>query len=55
MRILHDVTGGQTHYARQPDYVKALVRGLRKDLIIDRFPTAHALVRHLNTFDWPIR
>lgn len=55
VRILHDVTGGQPRYAKQPNYVKAIVRGLRKDLIIDRFPTAQALVRHLDMFDWPLK
>lgn len=52
VRILHDVVGGRSVYARQPQEIKAILRGLRKDLITDRFPTARALVHHLETFDW---
>ncbi len=55
VRILHDVTGGRARYAAQPQVVKDIVRGLRKDRIIERFPTAAAMVRYLNTFDWPVK
>jgi hypothetical protein len=52
IRILHDIVGGRRAYAAQPPEIKAILRGLRKDLIVERFPTARSLVRHLETFEW---
>lgn len=52
VRILFDITGGRERYARQPKAVKEIVRGLRRDLILQRFPTMHRLRRWLETFPW---
>jgi serine/threonine protein kinase len=48
--LLYDMTGGRRHYARQPHAVKAICRGLRRDLIKQAFPTAAHLRRHLESF-----
>lgn len=52
VRILYDATGGATAYRSQPDYIKAICRGLRNDLVRKRFPTASHLRRHLESFSW---
>jgi tRNA A-37 threonylcarbamoyl transferase component Bud32 len=53
VRILYDLVGGARHYPRQPIWIKDICRGLRRDLILRRFPTAAALRQHLETFRWP--
>lgn len=52
VHIFHQALGGQARYARQPPEVKAICRGLKKQLILQRFPTATALRRHLEGFEW---
>ncbi|MHC5028484.1 MAG: protein kinase domain-containing protein [Planctomycetota bacterium] len=52
IRVFYDSIGGQRRYARQSAEVKAICCGLRRDLIGRRFPTARALLEHLETFDW---
>ena len=52
VRMLLDIAGGKRRYAAMPSELKTIIRGLRKDLIIERFPTVIALRRHLETFDW---
>jgi len=48
--LLYDITGGRRHYARQPQAIKSICRGLRRDLIREAFPTAGRLRQHLETF-----
>jgi len=52
VRLFHEALGGKTRYATQPPEVKAICRGLKKSLILRRFPTATALRRHLENFAW---
>ncbi len=52
IRILRDLTGGAARYAAQPEEIKSICLGLRRDLILRRFPTMHRLRRHLETFTW---
>lgn len=52
VRLLYDVTGGARHYARQPPEVKRICAGLRKGLILERFPTMAKLARYLESFGW---
>ena len=49
VQLLYEMVGGQRHYARQPDEVKKICRGLRHGLIRESFPTAGHLRRHLET------
>lgn len=49
VRILYEITGGRKRYAAQPPAVKDIVRGLRRDLILRRFPTMPRLRRWLET------
>lgn len=52
VRLFHYALGGRARYARQPPEVKAICRGLKPTLVLKRFPTATALRRHLETFEW---
>ena len=52
IRVFYDTLGGRDHYANQPDAIRTIVAGLRRDLILKRFPTMTALRRHLETFLW---
>ena len=51
-RLLYDMVGGALHYAAQPREIKAICRGLRRSLILDRFRTSADLVDHLDRFEW---
>jgi len=53
VRVLYDAVGGPRYYAKQPNVVKQVCLGLRRDLIRKRFPTARHLRQHLETFEWP--
>ena len=52
VHLFHLTLGGRARYAGQPSEVKAVCLGLKRSLILRRFPTAAALRRHLETFDW---
>ena len=48
--LLYTMVGGRKSYARQPPAIKAICRGLRRGLILEAFPTASHLRRHLESF-----
>ena len=52
VRMLYDAVGGKRRYATQPNEIKSICRGLRRDLIARAFPTAHHLRTYLETFAW---
>jgi serine/threonine protein kinase len=52
VRLLYDLLDGARHYATFPAPVKAICRGLRHDLILERFPSARRLRTHLERFPW---
>lgn len=52
VRLLYDIVGGRDRYAGQPPEIKAVCCGLRRGLILRRFPTASHLRRHLESFAW---
>ena len=52
VQVFHLVVGGRRHYREQPPVVKAIIRGLKDSLILDRFDTAGAIQRHLEGLDW---
>ena len=51
-RLLYDAVGGRDRYANQPAEVKAICRGLRRDLLGRAFPTARHLREFLESFIW---
>lgn len=52
VRVFYDVVGGARRYPRHPPEIKAICRGLRRDLIRQRFPTVRHLREHLESFTW---
>lgn len=52
VHLFYHATGGRRRYRSQPDEVKAICKGLRRDLILERFPTATRLRKHLERFGW---
>jgi serine/threonine protein kinase len=53
LTLLRDMTGGRKKYAKQPEIVKALVKGGRRDLIYKTFPTARRVLKYLGSKDTP--
>lgn len=52
IRLFYDCLGGARHYARQPDYVKAICCGLKHGLILKKFPALSRLREHLLSMEW---
>lgn len=52
IHVFYGALGGRRCYAGQPPEVKAICLGLKRSLILRRFPTAAHLRRHLETFEW---
>ena len=55
VHMFHEMVGGAAHYAKQPDEVKEICRGLKRSLILSRFRTAGHLRQHLETIEWTSR
>lgn len=52
VHILYHAVGGKKWYTKQPEPIKEICKGLRRDLILRQFPTAKRLRRRLETFEW---
>lgn len=52
IQVFYTVTGGARHYARQPDQVKAICRGLKRSLIRQRFRNATRLREYIEQLSW---
>lgn len=52
IRIFYDAVGGRARYARQPQEVKDICRGLKRSLILRKFRNASELRLHLETQAW---
>jgi len=52
IHILHEAIGGQKHYAKQPQEIKALINGLKRTLILKKFKSAAQLRRYLEALQW---
>lgn len=50
--IFYEALGGRKHYAKQPEQVKYIVAGLKKKLILSRFPRASVLKSYLENMSW---
>lgn len=55
IRVFYDAIGGRKHYSRQPPEVKSICCGLKRSLIIGKFPTAGQLREHLELMQWHSR
>ncbi len=52
IRLFYDALGGARYYRRQPDEVKTICCGLKRTLILKKFPTVSHLRQHLETMQW---
>src|SRR4051812_22793463 len=52
IEVFHVIVGGRERYARQPKFVKDIIRGLKDSLILQRFQSAGDIQRHLETLSW---
>ncbi len=52
VRIFYDATGGSARYKNQPGEIKDICCGLKRSLILDRFPTTSHLRQHLEMMQW---
>ena len=52
VRILYDALGGARFYAKQPTEIKHICLGLKRSLILKRFPTVTHLRLHLEAMRW---
>ena len=52
IRMFYVALGGARFYAKQPRVVKEIVLGLKRSLILKRYPTAAHLRQHLETVRW---
>jgi len=52
IHVLHESLGGAARYRRQPAEVKQICLGLKRTLILKKFPTARRLCDYLETLRW---
>jgi serine/threonine protein kinase len=52
IRILYDVLGGARHYSNQPKNIKEICCGLKKGLILKKFPSTARLREHIESMEW---
>ncbi|MEX2353936.1 MAG: serine/threonine protein kinase, partial [Gammaproteobacteria bacterium] len=52
VRILYDLLGGARHYRNLPGNIKAICCGLKKGLILKKFPTTARLREHIESMEW---
>jgi len=52
IRIFYDALGGARFYPRQPEAIKRICCGLKRSLILGRYPTTTQLRKHLETMEW---
>lgn len=52
VRILYDALGGARFYSKQPTEIKHICLGLKRSLILKRFPTITHLRQHLEALRW---
>jgi serine/threonine protein kinase len=52
VRIFYDSLGGARFYPRHPSVIKDICCGLKRTLILKKFPTTTQLRKHLETMEW---
>jgi hypothetical protein len=52
IRVFYDTLGGRKQYAKLPAELKHICAGMKRSLILKRFPTMTALRQYLESFDW---
>ena len=52
VRVFYEILGGQKYYSKQPELVKSICRGLKKNLILERFKTVTQLKQYIENQNW---
>lgn len=52
VKIFYEAIGGAKHYAKQPEQIKLICRGLKHSLILKNFKTAGQLREYLERMSW---
>ena len=52
IRVFYDALGGRKHYAKLPSEVKQICCGLKRTLILRKYPSVARLREHLETMSW---
>jgi hypothetical protein len=52
IRLFYDAVGGRGRYAKHPAVVKNICCGLKRSLILAKFPRISRLREHLETLEW---
>ena len=52
IKIFYEAVGGRNHYAKQPNVVKNICRGLKRGLILKQYQTAGQLKDYLESMTW---
>lgn len=52
VHLFYEALGGQKHYAKQPQEVKAICCGLKRTLIVKKFKNAGRLRQYIETMEW---
>lgn len=52
VHIFYEALGGQKYYAKQPQVIKDVCCGLKRNLILKKFRTAGQLRNYLENLDW---
>lgn len=52
IKIFHETMGGAKYYAKHPKNIKQICCGLKRSLILKRFPNISQLRKFLENFEW---
>ena len=52
VNVFYECLGAKVWYADQPPEIKYICAGLKRSLILKRFPTMTVLRQHLASFSW---
>jgi serine/threonine protein kinase len=52
IHVFYEALGGRKHYARQPQAVKDICRGLKRSLILKKFKSAAELRQYIENMQW---
>lgn len=52
VHILYECVGGARFYAKQPLAIRYICSGLKRSLILKKFPTVSRLCQHLESMEW---
>ncbi|MBC8283933.1 MAG: serine/threonine protein kinase [Nitrospinae bacterium] len=52
INVFYDTMGGAKYYAKHPRNIKQICCGLKRSLILKKFPNISQLRKHLENFEW---